>query len=151
MQRQPISSRPFSSRPTALSAASPEPTARSTPDSATRTCIKEVVCAASIERGSEEIGEDEHLERVGPAEHRADVKVHVLPLAETRDGLDGQNDRVEDAGHLRVLVDEGESVGYVVIAEMNDRTADPVTELNNEEKGRIGKKKKNSKQVKHTA
>jgi hypothetical protein len=26
-----------------------------------------------------------------------------------------------------------------------------VAELNNEEKGRIGKKKKNSKQVKHTA
>ena len=55
-------------------------------------------------------------------------EAHKVPRAvvvrQALDGAQGARDRVEDARHLRVLVDEEERVGHVAVAKVDDAEAD---------------------------
>mmetsp|Transcript_11031 Transcript_11031/g.35107 ORF Transcript_11031/g.35107 Transcript_11031/m.35107 type:complete len:280 (+) Transcript_11031:1034-1873(+) len=112
-----------------LDAAAPLPRGR---ESAIHTapCVEEVVCAGAVECVAEEVAQH-HLAQLL---HTAKLGLHVavqlwVSSAQRADLLQHLDDGLQDALHLRVLVDEDQRVWNVVVPEVDDRAADPVVRL----------------------
>ena len=75
------------------------------------------------------IGEDCFLTRLDAAELSVDVRAQAWVFGEVRKVLDDEDDGVQDSTDLRILVYEDQGVGDVSVAEMNNGTPHPGSEL----------------------
>lgn len=76
----------------------------------------------------EEVAQDVLPELVDSAKGVVDVPLQAVVPHQLLDLLDADDDRVEDARHLRVLVDEHQRVGHVVVAQMDHARTHPASQ-----------------------
>ena len=79
---------------------------------------------------AEKVGQNALLAVFDRSVHRVDVLKHgAVFRGNLGEFIEDEDDGVEDARHLRVLVDEHEGVGDVVIAKVDNAAPDPATQF----------------------
>jgi len=94
-----------------------------------RACIEEVISARTVEPVSEEVSENVLLRLLDASMGRDVSPQPFVLLARSLDVDECAHEWRQDPRHLRVLVYEDESVGDVVVSQVNDGAAHPRVQL----------------------